>query len=250
MISLQTIRVSTLWLPLRAVVSILVTVLVVFLVANGPARAATDIPSLCDAAASRAASEAGIPADILHALTRTETGRTHRNTFGPWPWTVNMEGVGHWFETEDEAKAFVFKRFKTGARSFDVGCFQINYRWHGQAFESIEDMFDPLKNAQYAARFLSQLYAETSNWTEAAGAYHSRNPQFANRYKDRFRTLHSQLAVAETAPLQPQSPRLQSARKNDFLLLRSGQGGNALGSLVPHIPRRAGIIQSTDVNGG
>ena len=47
-----------------------------------------------------------------------------------------MEGKGKWFQTRDEALSYVFKHFKRGARSFDVGCFQINFKWHGQAFPS------------------------------------------------------------------------------------------------------------------
>ena len=87
-----------------------------------------------------------------------------------------MKGTGLWFETEDAARAYVYEHFKRGARSFDVGCFQINYKWHHEAFASIEQMFDPMANALYAARFLGALKAEKGSWVEAAGAYHSRNP--------------------------------------------------------------------------
>ena len=48
----------------------------------------------------------------------------------------------------------------TGRTSFDVGCVQINYRWHGHAFPSLEDMFDPEWTATYAAQFLRTLYEE------------------------------------------------------------------------------------------
>jgi soluble lytic murein transglycosylase-like protein len=68
-----------------------------------------------------------------------------------------------------------------GARSYDVGCFQINYRWHGQHFASLDQMFDPDANAAYAARFLSELYAEFGDWSRAAGAYHSRTPVLSPR---------------------------------------------------------------------
>ncbi len=130
----------------------------------------TEISGLCDLAAQRAASDQGVPLDVLRAITRTETGRGGGAGLQPWPWTVNMEGAGKWFEAEEEARQYVFTHFKRGARSFDVGCFQINYRWHGHAFESIEQMFDPITNAQYAARFLNELFTEFGNWSEAAGA--------------------------------------------------------------------------------
>ena len=37
---------------------------------------------------------------------------------------------------------------------------QINYRWHGHAFPSLEAMFDPEWTATYAAQFLRTLYEE------------------------------------------------------------------------------------------
>lgn len=182
----------------------------------------------CDVAAAQASREFNVPVDVLRAVTRTETGRGRGGTLEPWPWTVNMEGAGHWFDTEDAARAFVFKHFKRGARSFDVGCFQINYKWHGQAFKSIEEMFDPFKNARYAAEFLSSLYSELGTWTEAAGAYHSRTPKYATIYKSRFETIHRQLAPMTAVVAAAPAPR----RQNGFPLLTGGAPSNR-GSLVP-----------------
>lgn len=183
----------------------------------------------CDRAAAQVAREFDVPLDVLRAVTRTETGRGRNGTLQPWPWTVNMEGAGHWFDTEDAARAFVFKHFKSGARSFDVGCFQINYKWHGRAFQSIEEMFDPVKNARYAAQFLSKLHDELGTWREAAGAYHSRTPKFAKIYKARFDSIHSQLApVAVTA-----KPAAAPQRANTFPLLTGAAASGRRGSLVP-----------------
>lgn len=179
----------------------------------------------CDQAAAIAAEKTGVPVDILMALTRTETGRRRDGALQPWPWTVNMEGEGHWFSSEENARAYVFKHFKIGARSFDVGCFQVNYKWHGEGFASIEEMFDPVKNAVYAARFLKSLKSQDGTWTEAAGSYHSKTPTYATKYKARFSTIREALSVPDiTAPKQ--------SRENGFPLLRSvGQKGR-FGSLV------------------
>lgn len=165
--------------------------------------AAHDLPVLCERAAIEAARRSGVPVSVLKAISLTETGRKTDGAFRPWPWTVNMEGTGHWFDTLDEARAFVFKEFKRGARSFDVGCFQINYKWHNQAFSSIDQMFDPLSNAMYAAKFLSELYAETGDWTAAAGAYHSRTKEYADRYSARFADLRQRFAAEDGQPLPP-----------------------------------------------
>lgn len=48
-----------------------------------------------------------------------------------------------------------------GAGNLDIGCFQLNYRWHGAAFASLADMFDPDRNATYAADYLASHYQRT-----------------------------------------------------------------------------------------
>ncbi len=145
-----------------------------------------EIAGMCDQAGAFAARAEGVPPKVLQAITLTETGRSLDGAHRAWPWTVNMEGVGKWFATREEALAYVMVHYERGARSFDVGCFQINYRWHGNAFRSIEEMFDPRVNALYAAGFLRRLYGETGSWSKSAGAYHSRTPEFAKRYAKRF----------------------------------------------------------------
>ena len=73
----------------------------------------------------------GVPQDVLHAISLTETGRAQGGRLRPWPWAINREGKGFWFKNRDEALAFAKASLAEGRRSFDVGCFQINYHWHG-----------------------------------------------------------------------------------------------------------------------
>lgn len=152
---------------------------------------AAAMANICDVAAHRAAAKTGVPADVLLTITRLETGQG--KSAEPWPWTVNHAGDGTWFRSEDEARSYVFSKVKQGASNIDIGCFQINYRWHSDAFRSLDHMFDPDSNAAYAAQFLKQLYTEFGNWTDAAGAYHSRTPEYADRYKAKFRQFHAAL---------------------------------------------------------
>ncbi|SFR00721.1 transglycosylase SLT domain-containing protein [Poseidonocella sedimentorum] len=147
-----------------------------------------------------------------------------------------MEGKGVWFDTPAEAKSYVAQHMARGARSFDVGCFQLNYRWHGEAFASVAEMFDPLENALYAARFLKELHGEFGNWTDAAGAYHSRTPKYAERYKSRFQDFVARLdaapdlsrvaAAAPDTPAPPPAPNL-------YPFLKPAAAQTRMGSLVP-----------------
>jgi hypothetical protein len=204
--------------------------------------AEVDPALLCERAAAEAARQEGVPLSVLRAISLTETGRRRDGRFRPWPWTVNMEGAGHWFDSREEALSYALNEFDRGARSFDVGCFQINHKWHGAHFTSIEQMFEPTVNALYAARFLKSLYAEQGSWEAAAGAYHSRTPEYAERYAARFSRFRAALqddggeAIPDIPDIvlaayegdePPSRPRI-----NSFPLLQAGSGAG-LGSLVP-----------------
>ena len=131
--------------------------------------------------------------DIMRTITRVETGHTRDGEFRPWPWTVNHDGDGSWHDTRREASQFLRALRQSGYRNFDIGCFQLNFRWHGEHFDSTGDMLDPRKNADYAARFLRQLLQEEGNWTAAVAAYHSRTKHFAERYAARFDAIRRDL---------------------------------------------------------
>jgi hypothetical protein len=198
---------------------------------RGPAVA--DQADLCRSAWRQASRESGVPEAVMQAISLTETGRRRDGRLQPWPWTVNVEGRGAWFDTAEAALAHVEAAQAGGARSFDLGCFQINHRWHGHHFPSVAAMFDPLANARYAARFLSDLHAETGDWGAAAGAYHSRSPEFAARYRTRFEEILTTLAGPAPPPTD-NAPLPVPPRENRFPLLREAAGaGGAPGSLVP-----------------
>lgn len=195
---------------------------------------------LCERAAAQAAQAMGVPVAVLRAIALTETGRKRGTLFRPWPWAVNMEGEGVWFDTPQEARAYVQRHFDRGARNFDIGCFQINYRWHGDAFASISQMFDPQANALHAARYLRALYDELGDWSVAAGAYHSRTPHYAAIYRKRFDGFHAavlnggeaELPIPVMADGQTMPRAAPLPRVNLYPLLQGG-GGGKLGSLVP-----------------
>ncbi len=149
------------------------------LVPAAPALAADPEYSaaLCEQAILKGARRGGVPPEVLHAVALTETGRHQNGRLRPWPWAINREGKSYWFASHDEALAFARQSLAEGRTSFDVGCVQINYRWHGHAFPSLEAMFDPEWTATYAAQFLRTLYEERGSWSAAAGAYHSLSPE-------------------------------------------------------------------------
>lgn len=194
-------------------------------------------PQTCYGAAQKAADQSGVPVDILLAITLNETGRQRAGEIEPWPWTMNVAGKGYWFDNQAEAKAFAKRQLDRGQVSFDVGCFQINYRWHKSGFAGIDAMFDPVENALYAAKFLSALHAETGSWLEAAGAYHSRTPKYAARYRKRFashltRIRNRGAKSYRMASVEPVASDPPTSKPNGYSLLQTGPA-TGMGSLVP-----------------
>lgn len=183
-----------------------------------------DAADLCLQAAANAARQSEVPLDVLLAVAVVETGRAGR----PWPWTVNLGGEGHWFASAAEAEKLVEAALEKGLTNIDLGCFQLNYRWHARSFGSVADMLDPDRNATYAAGYLARHHAETGDWATAAAAYHSATPEHAERYRARFEAAWASMA-GEIGPSAPADP---PTRSNSFPLLIAGKTGSH-GSLVP-----------------
>lgn len=140
---------------------------------------------LCETAVTTAEYVARVPPRLLGAISLTETGRVDPTSghVRPWPWTINAEGEGQFFETKPQAIAAVKALQVRGGQSIDVGCLQVNLMYHPDAFASLDEAFDPRANANYGARFLNALYAEEKDWAHAIAAYHSETPVLGEAYR-------------------------------------------------------------------
>lgn len=170
-----------------------------------PAAAAST--SECEVAGSIAERSNGLPAGLLLAIGRVESGRWSASLGRtvPWPWAINMSGNGRHAETREDAIAIVSAAMAQGVRNIDVGCFQINLLHHPNAFNGLVEAFDPAVNAGYAARFLSELRGRLGSWSAAVEAYHSADPARAIPYGRNVMTSWGAGASALTtgAPAQP-----------------------------------------------
>jgi hypothetical protein len=221
------------------------TVLALPIVLFAPAsQAIQDQAPLCDQAAHRAARMTGVPLDILMAVTRIETGRDIGNGLAPWPWTINVGGEGSFYDEAAAARDQALVLLDSGTQSFDVGCFQLNYRWHGGAFASMESMFDPEENALYAANFLLSLYQSSGNWTQATGAYHSQTDDLAAGYIDRVNALLGGGLTPEFAEGSGEGG-LRILRENNFPLLKTGAKGLGA-SIVPRTESLGSLFAAAD----
>jgi hypothetical protein len=141
----------------------------------------------CDAAGRQAEQAGALPANLLLSIGRVESGRIDAasGVLAPWPWTVNVDGAGHYFQRERDAAAFVQMAESSGAKDIDVGCFQISLEQHPAAFSSLDAAFDPIANAGVAAQFLDQLKLRDGSWNLAIADYHSGQPALGLPYQRR-----------------------------------------------------------------
>jgi hypothetical protein len=179
----------------------------------------------CAAAIATAEARYGLPKGLLRAIGDVESGRpvAGGTDIQPWPWTVNAQGQGLFFDTMQQAVHWVRQQQALGVASIDVGCLQINLFHHPTAFRSLETAFNPAANADFAAQFLLSLYRSTGNWTTAVGFYHSRTDTLADGYRQRVRTVLNDsrradcrsgaaaLQMAWQATLPPSDPRASTA---------------------------------------
>jgi Transglycosylase SLT domain len=127
----------------------------------------------------------------------------------PWPWTINAEGQGSYYDTKAQAIAAVRALQARGVQSIDVGCMQINLMHHPNAFASLDQAFDPSANATYAAHFLNDLHGQTNDWLRAAGQYHSSTPELGAAYQTQVAAAWTQ--ERQFADAMPMTTRIGQA---------------------------------------
>lgn len=115
----------------------------------------------------------GVPSTVLFSLALQESGTKLNGKTIPWPWTLNIAGAPYRFATRSAAcTALLMGINEFGAKRVDVGIGQVNIGWNGHRFESPCHALDPYRNLTVSAQILSEWYAETGDWTAAAGKYH------------------------------------------------------------------------------
>lgn len=131
--------------------------------------AASAAANPCEPEIVRAADRYGVPVGILYAVGLTETGKKGSLQ----PNALNIEGKAVFPRSQAEAIAAFEAARAEGKTLIDLGCMQINHRYHGNEFRSVGDMLDPRRNVDYAARFLVSLHGRHESWSMAVARYHA-----------------------------------------------------------------------------
>lgn len=186
--------------------------------AKAQETAVVDEDFVCLSATLKAEEKYQIQKHLLTSISNVETGRWNKRLQqkAAWPWTVNVKGKGYFYKTKAEAVAAVKNWQKRGYKSIDVGCMQVNLRFHGKKFASLEEAFDPEKNVDVAARFLKKRHQSRGDWMKAATDYHSKRPSKARAYKKK---LLAALDAAKTG-----RDRYMAQYASNFLIVKDNRG--------------------------
>ena len=134
---------------------------------SAPTAPAQD--NTCEREMARAAEKHGVPLGMLYAVGLAETGRGDSLR----PYALNVDGRAIYDINRREALQRFEAAKRDGAKLIDVGCMQVNHYYHGRNFASVDEMLDPARNVDYAARFLVELKAREGSWTKAVARYHA-----------------------------------------------------------------------------
>jgi hypothetical protein len=177
---------------------------------------------------------------LMAAIGRVESGRRDPITgvWGAWPWTINAEGRGAYFDSKADVIRAVQGLQARGVRSIDVGCMQVNLMHHPSAFPSLESAFEPSVNADYAARFLAQLREQTGDWTKATAHYHSANPWEGQPYAEKVTAVWPEEQRKASLSPPPLPGTAAPGAMPGAMPVGSGVGATRSAQGVPALPAR------------
>jgi soluble lytic murein transglycosylase-like protein len=145
-----------------------IAIVAVFTFSFTPAVAASPA-NVCEVEMRAAAARYGVPLGVLYAVGLTESGRKESLQ----PFAMNIGGEAYFAAGLDDALRHFARARARGIELIDIGCMQINHRYHAAHFASVAAMFDPHANVDYAAQFLKQLRRREGSWTLAVARYHA-----------------------------------------------------------------------------
>ena len=121
-----------------------------------------------------------LPNKLLTSIALVESG-IKKSEFKSWPWTLNVSGKSMYFDNKSETIKYLKSNINL-KKSIDVGCMQINTKYHLKNFKDLSHLVEPEENVKYAAIFLRKLYKKHKSWNEAVSRYHSSIPKKKKDY--------------------------------------------------------------------
>ena len=166
---------------------------------------------LCENTIESVELQTDIPKGLLLGIGKAEAIRKINNKYIIWPWTANHAGKSLFFDNKEQMKNYVFKNLERKDYNIDVGCMQINIKWHKNNFKKISDMFEVNPNISYAASFLKQLKNKHGSWDKAIKRYHSSDPKKNNPYLIKVKNFWKK--AENTKIIKVETNKIESLKK-------------------------------------
>ena len=132
-----------------------------------------------------------LPNKLLTSIALVESG-IKKSEFKSWPWTLNVSGKSMYFDNKSETIEYLKSNINL-KKSIDVGCMQINTKYHLKNFKDLSHLVEPEENVKYAAIYLLKLYKKHKSWNEAVSRYHSSIPKRKKNYLKKVYTYWNDL---------------------------------------------------------
>lgn len=189
----------------------------------GAATAAGDDSALCEQATRAEEQRRNIPSRLLYAIATTESGRWDPETRAnfAWPWTVMARGEGRFYPDRQSAIKAVEALRRAGVTNIDIGCMQINMRYHPDAFDSLHEAFEPASNVAYAATFLNELRLSRRSWSRAVRFYHSSDTERQLYYGKKVYSAWQDIRARDRQNQQTESRQRAEARQAQWVAARN-----------------------------
>ena len=168
---------------------------------------------LCENTIESVELQTDIPKGLLLGIGKAEAIRKINNKYIIWPWTINHAGKSLFFDNKEQMKNYVFKNLKRKDFNIDVGCMQVNIKWHKNNFKKISDMFKVNPNISYAASFLKQLKNKHGSWDKAIKHYHSSDPKKNNPYLIKVKNFWKK--AENTKIIKVETNKIESLKKRN-----------------------------------
>lgn len=115
-----------------------------------------------------------VPASLLYSVAKVESNRSvTREVEKPWPWTLNIDGNGYYFDNREEMFDALMDAI-SNKQVVDIGFMQLNWHWKYELLVSPWMATEPLFNVTIACRIIRDHFDGRANkdWLLAAGLYH------------------------------------------------------------------------------
>lgn len=173
-----------------------------------------------------------IPRGLLMAIAITESGVGG----APNPYAMNIAGRSYHARDFNDMANVINRNWQNGVRSIDVGCMQVNLRYHGHHFQHLTDLLNPTTNVEYGASYLIRLAADKGSWREGVMDYHNKSNPARRRWygclvwNNYLRINHSSSGFLACGRSPGGSSTASSMRANTKPLVIAGYNDGSAGS--------------------